>query len=217
MQAQVQVPSLETLLSFERSCAQLQTPAKHRRIRAELGLSPLRYAALLNRYIDQPEALALDPMLVMSLRRLRDQRRALRSARPVGAAYQTSLFSAPSGPEPLEVAEPLETLADGEQLREVGMASADAAAAEAWKLRVEDAIAECARRTGLDGPLPFTAEDVRPLAGDPPEGTSPNAMGARFMAAARRGQIRKVGYRNGARPSLHAHPIAIWVGAQEAS
>jgi hypothetical protein len=40
-------------------------------------------------------------------------------------------------------------------------------------------------------------------------------MGARFMAAARRGVIRKVGYRNGQRPSLHAHPIALWVGAAE--
>ena len=205
---------METVLAFERQAAQLSTAEKSRRIRAELGLSPLRYAALLNRYIDQPEALSAYPVLVMSLRRLREQRRALR--RPVGA-FQPSLFAAPVSVPPLGVAEAVETLQAGEQLREVGMALADEAAAAAWKERVDAAISSLARRQGLDGPLPFTAEDVRLLAGDPPEGTSPNAMGARFMAAARRGQIRKVGYRNGVRPSLHAHPIAIWVGAPERS
>lgn len=49
------------------------------------GLSSARYHQLLNHLIERPEALAADPMVVRRLRRLRDQRRRLRRARPLGA------------------------------------------------------------------------------------------------------------------------------------
>lgn len=206
------VPTLEELLSFERACTQFGAAAKNRLIRLQLGISPVRYVQLLHRYIDQPEALGFSPVLVMSLRRLRDQRRSLREARPAGSGYQRSLFDAEPGAVPLPISELLELLPAGEQLREIGMGLADEAASAQWKAKVDKSIGELARRRGLDGPLRFTAEDVRPVVGDPPEGTSPNAMGPRFMAASRRGLIRKVGSRNARRAPLHSHPIAVWIG-----
>jgi hypothetical protein len=40
------------------------------------------------------------------------------------------------------------------------------------------------------------------------------AIGPRFHAAARRGEIVQVGYRRAERPSRHAHPIAVWRGLE---
>lgn len=45
----------------------------------ELGLTPTRYAQVVNGLLDRPEAWAHAPGTVKRLRRLRDQRRAARS------------------------------------------------------------------------------------------------------------------------------------------
>lgn len=52
--------------------------AKERVIREELGISPTRYYQLLGVLIDDPLALAHDPVTVNRLRRIRDARRARR-------------------------------------------------------------------------------------------------------------------------------------------
>ena len=95
---------------------------------------------------------------------------------------------------------------EGERRKSEGMALADAAEPGFWKDRADAAIKALAAE-GRE----FTAEDVRHLAGSP---TRANAFGSRFLSAARKGLIRKVGYRNSTRPSLHAHPVAVWVGAK---
>lgn len=71
------------LLDFEREAWQLTVP-KERAIRERFAISPTRYHQLLNRLIDQPEALAYDPMVVRRLRRLREERRRKRFARRLG-------------------------------------------------------------------------------------------------------------------------------------
>lgn len=76
---------------------------------------------------------------------------------------------------------------------------------EDWRETCDAAIRELARTRG-----PFSAIDVRAIVGDPPNHY--NAMGARFLAAARAGLIVRVGYVVSDRPTLHAHPIAQWVG-----
>ncbi|WP_419996009.1 DUF3263 domain-containing protein [Streptomyces boninensis] len=48
---------------------------KERAIREELGMSPTRYYQLLNALLDDPRALAQDPVTVNRLRRLREARR----------------------------------------------------------------------------------------------------------------------------------------------
>jgi Protein of unknown function (DUF3263) len=53
-------------------------------VRTRFGMSAARYYQLLNRLIDQPEALEHDPMLVQRLRRLREVRRRRRFARRLG-------------------------------------------------------------------------------------------------------------------------------------
>jgi hypothetical protein len=57
---------------------------------------------------------------------------------------------------------------------------------------------------------PFSAEDVRRWAGDP---VHPNAVGARFNAAARRGLIVPAGITKATRPDRHASLLRLWVGA----
>jgi hypothetical protein len=52
--------------------------AKERAIRERLDLSPTRYYQLLNALLDDPRALAHDPVTVNRLRRTRDSRRGLR-------------------------------------------------------------------------------------------------------------------------------------------
>ncbi|MEU9982458.1 DUF3263 domain-containing protein [Streptomyces sp. NPDC050856] len=52
--------------------------AKERVIRERLGLSPTRYYQLLNALLDDPRALAHDPVTVNRLRRLRAEREARR-------------------------------------------------------------------------------------------------------------------------------------------
>ncbi|MGK5532831.1 DUF3263 domain-containing protein [Streptomyces sp. URMC 129] len=49
--------------------------AKERAIRERLGISPTRYYQLLNALLDDPRALAHDPVTVNRLRRLRESRR----------------------------------------------------------------------------------------------------------------------------------------------
>lgn len=58
--------------------------------------------------------------------------------------------------------------------------------------------------------LPFSAEDVRAYAGEP---THPNAVGARFNAAARRGWIVKAGTVKASRSERHANEMRLWIGA----
>lgn len=52
--------------------------ARERAIRERLGLSPTRYFQLLNALLDDPRALAHDPVTVNRLRRVRTARRATR-------------------------------------------------------------------------------------------------------------------------------------------
>ncbi|MEU1825594.1 DUF3263 domain-containing protein [Streptomyces abikoensis] len=49
--------------------------AKERAVRERLGITPTRYYQLLNALLDDPRALAHDPVTVNRLRRLRDERR----------------------------------------------------------------------------------------------------------------------------------------------
>ncbi|PNG20473.1 DUF3263 domain-containing protein [Streptomyces cahuitamycinicus] len=48
---------------------------KERAVREELGLAPVRYYQLLNALLDDPRALAHDPVTVNRLRRVRERRR----------------------------------------------------------------------------------------------------------------------------------------------
>ncbi|HEY6737471.1 MAG TPA: DUF3263 domain-containing protein [Actinopolymorphaceae bacterium] len=55
--------------------------AKEQAIRDRFQMSSTRYYQVLNALIDRPEALAVDPLLVKRLRRLRASRRRARAAR----------------------------------------------------------------------------------------------------------------------------------------
>ncbi len=68
------------VLTFERQWWR-HPGVKEDSIRQLFDLTPTRYYQLLNALIDDPDAMAFDPMLVKRLRRLRSARRQERSAR----------------------------------------------------------------------------------------------------------------------------------------
>jgi hypothetical protein len=71
------------ILSFERQWWQY-AGLKEQAIKEMFDLSPTRYYQVLNNVIDNPAALAEDPLLVRRLRRLRSTRQKTRSARRLG-------------------------------------------------------------------------------------------------------------------------------------
>ena len=71
------------VLEFERQWWKF-AGAKEQAIREQFDMSATRYYQVLNALIDQPEALAFDPMLVKRLQRMRASRARARSARRLG-------------------------------------------------------------------------------------------------------------------------------------
>jgi hypothetical protein len=92
------------------------------------------------------------------------------------------------------------------ELRDEGIVRAAEHSKEGhWRSTADTAVAYLAR-SGRD----FDVEDVRDLGVTEP--ASPKAWGSVFLAAARRGEIRKVGYRATTRWKAHARPVALWRG-----
>lgn len=73
----------ERILAFERQWWKY-AGAKEQAIRELFDMSATRYYQVLNALIDDPVALAHDPMLVKRLQRLRSSRQRARSARRLG-------------------------------------------------------------------------------------------------------------------------------------
>ena len=67
------------VLAFERQWWR-RPGAKETAIRDRFGLAPTRYYQVLNALVDRPDALALDPLLVRRLRRVRRARQRTRSS-----------------------------------------------------------------------------------------------------------------------------------------
>jgi hypothetical protein len=74
------------ILDFERCWWMLEAP-KSAGIREQLHLSPTRYYQLLNALLDDPDALAYDPLVVRRLRRMRLQRRRARFVGRIGVGH----------------------------------------------------------------------------------------------------------------------------------
>lgn len=81
-----ETPPLELLLAFAQATVELSPYRRALRIRPELGISELRYALLINRAIDDPDAQKLAPKLMDRLRATREERRGRRSVKPVGGS-----------------------------------------------------------------------------------------------------------------------------------
>lgn len=101
----------------------------------------------------------------------------------------------PSGPLGLKLAE---------EARDAGMARTVAAHPDD-AARVDAAIRQLVKGGGE-----WTANELRPLL---PTGVHQPVIGARVQAAARRGLIRRVGYRPSDKPNTHGHPVTIWRAA----
>lgn len=73
----------KAILDFEREWWKF-AGAKEQAIKDRFDLSPTRYYQLLNRVVDDEDALAYDPMLVKRLRRMRAARQRQRAAKRLG-------------------------------------------------------------------------------------------------------------------------------------
>lgn len=74
----------QAILAFERQWWKY-AGAKEQAVRELFDMSATRYYQVLNALIDDPAALAHDPMLVKRLRRMRSSRQRARTARRLGA------------------------------------------------------------------------------------------------------------------------------------
>ena len=92
----------------------------------------------------------------------------------------------------------------GERIRDE-RASASLDLAHPWTVVADQALADL-----IAARAPFTAEAIRERAGTPP---SRGALGAIILAAARRGEIVRIGYAKATRRQAHARPIAVWEAA----
>jgi hypothetical protein len=72
------------ILAFERQWWRF-AGAKEAAIRERFEMSATRYYQVLNALVDRPEALAVDPLLVRRLRRMRAARQHQRSGRVLGS------------------------------------------------------------------------------------------------------------------------------------
>jgi hypothetical protein len=95
---------------------------------------------------------------------------------------------------------------EGRRRRDEGMRTAEHAAHPWVKDAIDQAITRWARTLA-----PFVADDIRDEV--PILASSPNVLGARVSAAARKGLIRKTGmYRPSRAASRHGGVVAEWVG-----
>ena len=101
-----------------------------------------------------------------------------------------------------------QSMDDGRRLRDEGMALVNEHEDPAWQDEADRVIRELA----YSG-VAFTAQDLTNRIGMP---TRPNAVGARFSAAARQGIIEDVGYAQSTRAARHASRMLVWRGTIEA-
>lgn len=104
---------------------------------------------------------------------------------------------------------PAEAVAEARLERDMAINLAEDADRDGWDRKVIDQAIHAFAAQGR----PFSANDLRELL---PDVRQP-LIGARFLAAANRGVIRRVGYTPSTQKSTHAHPIAVWVRANHQS
>ena len=99
---------------------------------------------------------------------------------------------------------PSEAIAAARAARDQGMAQAEDADATGWEKALIDQAIRAFAATGQ----PFSANDLRPLLPD----VRSSLMGSRFMAAAKAGQIRRVGLATSTKKNTHSKDVGRWVG-----
>lgn len=114
----------------------------------------------------------------------------------------TPLFDKVFAGEPKPSSPPL----TGEDLKRSGMESVERHTPEWYVEKFRSAVESFPRgRT-------FTVEDVRDIAGDPPETVSSNCMGPLMLGIAKKKLAKKTGYYVKAkRPCMNATELACWV------
>lgn len=99
-----------------------------------------------------------------------------------------------------------DALAKARAARDEGMAQAQDADRDGWDRKVIDQAILAYAKLGA----PFSSNTIRPLL---PEVRSA-LIGARFMAASVRGDIRRVGAEPSTKKNTHSKDVALWIGVR---
>jgi hypothetical protein len=97
----------------------------------------------------------------------------------------------------------------GQQLRDEALEQVERNSSKAYQALLTNII-ETLASTGE----PFSASQVRALAGEPPAGSSTNTIGACFAKAVKSCLLTRVGWERSLFPSCHAHSNPTYVGTQ---
>lgn len=106
-----------------------------------------------------------------------------------------------------ELTSPAEAIAAARAARDAGIAQAEDADRTGWDKSLIDQAVEAFAEAGE----PFSANDIRELIGD----VRSALIGARFLAAANAGRIRRIGLVTSTKKNTHAKPVACWIGVPE--
>lgn len=77
-----------------------------------------------------------------------------------------------------------------------------------WRLWAETVLEHL-----IDSGATFTADDLRAVVGDPPDGEHVNGVGGLFLRASKAGRIAFAGYKVSTRPAARGRPVRCWRGA----
>jgi hypothetical protein len=102
-------------------------------------------------------------------------------------------------------------LGEGDRRKQQGIADAlDAERVQPWRVIAAAELEQLATAGS-----PFTADDLVAVVGLPDTGQNRNnAIGGLFGSAAKRGTIRRTGFRRTERVLGHARTVSVWVGVR---
>lgn len=100
------------------------------------------------------------------------------------------------------------TSPSAEQLRDEGAGAAENSLDTRWRLWAEAELDKL-----ISSRREFTADDLRAVVGDPPDGRHVCGVGGLFLRASKAGRLLMVGYRPSTRPEARGRVLRVWRGA----
>ena len=97
---------------------------------------------------------------------------------------------------------------EGRRLADIGAANAENSLHTGWRLWAEAELQKL-----IDSRDIFTADDLRAVVGDPPDGQHRNGIGGLFRRAYRDGRLQHVGFRPSLRVEARGRVLRVWRGA----
>ncbi len=92
--------------------------------------------------------------------------------------------------------------------RDDGALAAETSLHTGWRLWAEDELDRL-----IASGRAFTADDLRAVCGDPPDGQHTSGIGGLFLRASKADRVELAGYRPSTRPEARGRVLRVWRGA----